>query len=364
MSGCLDVWMSGSLHLWSPLPPPSPRCVSVCVSLCLSVSVHISASCFMSAKTPMRVWMCLFVSVCVCLRICVCLRCPRTVCARVLSLAPGRNSKVCGGGGTRLQAFKSGLAAQCRSKARMPRLCLPRDGHCRRPPHRLHSQRLWCITTTRAATGARVEGRLKKLQICSNPAALPASPALSVFRASPACGRVRFCGGHQKSPWLYLPHGPYDLALVLPPPKPVRLTQLWLLMGLQQKLRLQTTVEEKTLIRSPLPPFTAWPDQNSPPPHPPHNRPGGWEGERGAADGGCAVRLAGHRQAPATLQVRLVRLLISRRPHNPRGHWSLARSNERAETRVLHGPGRFRVRPVGKWSSGEGYNPLIARLTR
>ena len=57
------------------------------------------------------------------------------------------------------------------------------------PSHRLPAQRPWCIITARTAIGARVGGRLKTLQICSNPAALSASPTLSeasVLRASPA----------------------------------------------------------------------------------------------------------------------------------------------------------------------------------
>ena len=82
------------------LPPP---CVSVCVSLCLSVYVclpclsvslclcpGLSASVFVSAKTPcvsVCVSLCLFLSVCVCLRICICLRVRERVSARVLSLA-------------------------------------------------------------------------------------------------------------------------------------------------------------------------------------------------------------------------------------------------------------------------------------
>ena len=52
------------------------------------------------------------------------------------------------------------------------------------------------IITTRAATGARVEGRLKTLQICSNPAALQASPTLSeapVFRVARARACVHAC---------------------------------------------------------------------------------------------------------------------------------------------------------------------------
>ena len=56
------------------------------------------------------------------------------------------------------------------------------------PSHRLHAQRLWIITV-RAAIGARVGERLKTLQICSNSAAVPASPRLAealVFHASPA----------------------------------------------------------------------------------------------------------------------------------------------------------------------------------
>ena len=57
------------------------------------------------------------------------------------------------------------------------------------PSRRLRVQRLWCIVAARAAIGARVGGRLKTLQTCGGPAALPASPALSaasVSRASPA----------------------------------------------------------------------------------------------------------------------------------------------------------------------------------
>ena len=157
MSRCLDVWISGSLvssppHsprlppvLPSPLPPsrlsscprrpclclfvcvsasvyvsasvwlclstylrlsacprrPSPPFLFVCLSLlCLSVSVYVSASVFVSAKTLPPLPFCLsvsLVSVCVCLRICVCFRVRERVCARVLYLAPGRNSKVYGG---------------------------------------------------------------------------------------------------------------------------------------------------------------------------------------------------------------------------------------------------------------------------
>ena len=99
----------------------------------------------------------------------------------VLALArgPGMKTSHLPAPGCQAQALKSGLGVAFRE------MVAAAD-----PSHRLHSQRLWCIITTRAATGARVEGRLKTLQICSKPAALPASPTLSeanVFCASPAC---------------------------------------------------------------------------------------------------------------------------------------------------------------------------------
>ena len=149
----LDFWISGSLDLWiscwtpppSPLPrpPPPPPGASVCVCLCLSVSTYLRLS---SCPRPA----CLSASLCVCLRLSTYLRLSVSVyvsasvsvsaktlpppppaclsvslclsvsvyvlasvfvsaigfCASVLSLAPGRNSKVCGGGGTRPQAIK------------------------------------------------------------------------------------------------------------------------------------------------------------------------------------------------------------------------------------------------------------------
>ena len=73
-------------------------------------------------------------------------------------------------------ACKSGLAVQFCLQGRTPRLCLPTDCRCRRP---LASSAFRCIITARAAIGARVGERLHTLQICSNSAALPASPRLA-----------------------------------------------------------------------------------------------------------------------------------------------------------------------------------------
>ena len=92
LRACLRLFVS--VCVCSP-PTACPIFVSVCVCLCLS-----------TPPPPLRVCLCLFVPVFVCLCICVCLRVRERVCARVLSLAPGRNSKVYGGGGTRPQAVK------------------------------------------------------------------------------------------------------------------------------------------------------------------------------------------------------------------------------------------------------------------
>ena len=122
---CLFVSVWVCLRLSScPRRPLACLSLSLCVCLCLSVSVYVSASFFVS---PPRVSVCVFVSVWLCLRLPAHLRlssCPRRpsppaaclsaclcVCLclstyRVLSLVPGRNSKVCGGGGTRPQAIK------------------------------------------------------------------------------------------------------------------------------------------------------------------------------------------------------------------------------------------------------------------
>ena len=103
-------WISGSLD--------PPLFVSVFVSArTLSASAYVSASVCVCLRIcvclrvredhrpPLRVYLSL--CLCVCLRICVCLRVRKRVCARVLSLAPGRNSIVYGGGGTRPQAIKA-----------------------------------------------------------------------------------------------------------------------------------------------------------------------------------------------------------------------------------------------------------------
>ena len=101
---CLSTYLRPSL-----CPPP---CVSVCVCVYLSLSGSVCVClricvCLRVRDSPsLRVCLRVFVSVCVCLRLCVCLRVREQVCARVLSLVPGRNSKVCGGGGTRPQAIK------------------------------------------------------------------------------------------------------------------------------------------------------------------------------------------------------------------------------------------------------------------
>ena len=119
VSLCVCLGLSASVFVSA-----KTACVSVSVSLCLSVSVYVSASFFVS---PPRVSVCAFVSVWLCLRLPahLCLSsCPRrpsppaaclSACLcfclclstyRVLSLVPGRNSKVCGGGGIRPQAIK------------------------------------------------------------------------------------------------------------------------------------------------------------------------------------------------------------------------------------------------------------------
>ena len=100
VSACLRVCVC--LRVREDPPPPCVSVASCCVCLCLSTYLRLSS-------------------------------CPRTGLCSVLALAPGRNSKVYGGGGTRPQAIKSGLAVQFCPKGRMPRLCLPTDGRCRRP---------------------------------------------------------------------------------------------------------------------------------------------------------------------------------------------------------------------------------------
>ena len=70
----MSVYVSASVFV-SAKTPPAPACLSVSLCVCLG----LSASVFVSAKTPcvsVSVSLCLFVSVCVCLRICVFLRVP------------------------------------------------------------------------------------------------------------------------------------------------------------------------------------------------------------------------------------------------------------------------------------------------
>ena len=126
-------------------PPLAPTylSMSLCVYLALSMSVYATVSIFVSAKTP-----------------------PPPACLSAFSLHPGGNCKVYGGGGTtaspcNFAAFRLTVAAAD-------------------PSHRLHAQRLWPLD---------LEKRLKTLYICSNSAALPASPRLTkvlVCHASPA----------------------------------------------------------------------------------------------------------------------------------------------------------------------------------
>ena len=89
---CLFVSVWVCLRLSScPRRPLACLSLSLCVCLCLSVSVYVSASFFVSPPPPacLSVYLCLSGSVCVCLRICVCLRVredppsPLRVCLRV-----------------------------------------------------------------------------------------------------------------------------------------------------------------------------------------------------------------------------------------------------------------------------------------